>query len=117
MTTNLESKAAYVAKKLSNHRVSAVRVLEAMVEWNALPTEIRAEYTIPEDNSWTDEEVRRLRELYASDLSADAIVAAMPGRSYSAITHKAWRECIKRPPEYMSRMARRANRASPKAPK
>lgn len=46
---------------------------------------------------WTDEEVDRLRVLYASGRVFDEIGSAFPGRSASAIRQKASRLGVKRP--------------------
>lgn len=101
--THLESKAVYVAKKLSNHRISAARVLEAMLEWNKLPREEKARYSLPQDNSWSIDELNTLQRLWASDILPQEIMEALPERSYAAITAKAHKEGIRRPPEYLSK--------------
>ena len=100
--TNLESKAAYIAHKLSNFRISAVRVLEAMLEWNELEPDEKAKYRLPEDRSWSEDETAILRNLWASGAMPEEVMAALPERSFGAITAKAHREQLLRPAEYRS---------------
>jgi hypothetical protein len=49
------------------------------------------------NKEWTDEEIRRLRELYPSEMIFDEIVENFPHRTGNAIRLKASRLGIKRP--------------------
>lgn len=108
--TRLESKAAFIASKLDDHRVTAARVLQAIIEWNALPPWEKASYRLPADTAWSEEDTEILRDLWSGGALPPEVLDAFPDRSYSAITHKAHREGIQRPADYLSKVRKLAGK-------
>lgn len=106
--TRLESKASFLSQKLRDRGISAASILETMLEWNALPSHEKASYRLPADPSWSAEELEILRRLWSSGALPEEVLEALPERSYAAITHKAHREGIRRPEQYIKAACRQS---------